>query len=180
MRTFIAVEIPEKYRRVIWKLIEEHKDKNLPVKWVEFENLHITLKFIGEIDEKKLDSIFSVLSEVSNKTKRFSISLKNIGCFPGIRNPRVLWIGIGEGAEELIRLALEIENSLVRLGIKKEEKKFHPHLTIGRVKTFCNVENFLNQSIQTDKFEINEFVLFKSTLTPSGPIYGRLKTFTLV
>lgn len=180
MRTFIAVEIPEKQRKAIWDLITEQKKKNLPIKWVEFENLHITLKFIGEIDEKKLERILPQLSTISGRTKSFKISLESLGCFPGIRNPRVLWIGVNQGGDELIKLATEIENELYKIGIKKEEKKFHPHLTIGRIKSPCKVDDILNQTMKTDIFEVKEFILFKSTLQPSGPVYEKLKIFPLI
>ncbi len=180
MRTFIAVEIPEKERKPIWTLITEQKKKNLPIKWVEFQNLHITLKFLGEIDEKKLERMIPLLSTISGKTKSFKMSLENIGCFPGIRNPRVLWVGVIQGSDELIKLAIDIENELYKIGIKKEEKKFHPHLTIGRIKTPCNVDDIINQPIKTNQFDVKEFILFKSTLQPSGPIYEKLKKFPLL
>ncbi|MEO0106444.1 MAG: RNA 2',3'-cyclic phosphodiesterase, partial [candidate division WOR-3 bacterium] len=76
MRTFIAIKIPEKERKPIWALITEQKKKNLPIKWVEFENLHITLKFLGEIDEKKLERMIPLLSTISGKTKSFKMSLE--------------------------------------------------------------------------------------------------------
>ncbi len=180
MRTFIGVEVPKKEREIIWRLIQEQRKKNLPIKWVEFENLHITLKFLGEIDEKKLDSLLPILTTISKGTKRFSIGLENIGCFPSIRNPRVLWIGVSIGAEELINLAIEIESNLNKIGFKKEGKKFHPHLTIGRLKTPCKVEDILNQTIKTDIFEIKDFILFKSNLLPTGPVYEKLKVFSLI
>ncbi len=180
MRTFIATEIPEVQKKVIWEFVLSHKKNNLPVKWVAYENLHITLKFIGEIDERKLDSIKSALSTVSGKTKCFKMQLGNPGCFPNIRNPRVLWIGVSIGAEHLIKLADELENSLIQCGIKKEEKKFHPHLTIGRIKTFFKVDDIINKSIATEPFDVKEFILFKSTLLPSGPVYEKIKNFALL
>ncbi len=179
MRTFIAVEIPDNQKNIIWNSIQEFKKLGLPVKWVEFENLHITLKFIGEIDEKKLDKILTTLSSVSIRTKPFAVQLENVGCFPGIRNPRVLWIGVSQGSNELISLTEDIENELSKCGVKKENKKFHPHLTFGRIKTPCRVDEVLNRTIKTERFEIGAFVLFKSTLLPSGPVYEKIKIFPL-
>ncbi|MEO0185059.1 MAG: RNA 2',3'-cyclic phosphodiesterase [candidate division WOR-3 bacterium] len=180
MRTFIAVEIPEKQKKLIWDFILEHKKGNPPIKWVAFENLHITLKFLGEIDEKKINLMVSALTTISARTKSFKLKLENPGCFPSVRNPRVLWIGVTTGAQELTGLATDIENSLTQFGIKKEDKKFHPHLTIGRIKTSCRVDEIVAKIIQTEEFLINEFVLFKSTLLPSGPVYEKLKNFALV
>ncbi len=180
MRTFIAVEIPEKQKKIIWEFISEQKKKNLPIKWVEFENLHITLKFLGEIEEKKLNKILPVLSTISGRTKSFNLCLENFGCFPGIRNPRVLWVGVSQGGDEMIKLATEIEDDLNKIGFKKEGKKFHPHLTIGRIKTPCRLDDIINQSIKTDVFDVKEFILFKSTLLPSGPVYEKINKFSLL
>ncbi len=180
MRTFIAVEIPEKQRKIIWEFINEQKKKNLLIKWVEFENLHITLKFLGEVDEKKLDEILPLLSTISSRTISFNLCLENLGCFPNIRNPRVLWVGVSQGGDDLIKLATELENVLYKIGFKKEEKKFHPHLTIGRIKTLCSVDDIINQPIKTDSFVVKEFILFKSTLLPTGPVYEKLNRFPLL
>ncbi len=179
MRTFIAVEIPDNQKNIIWNSIQEFKKLGLPVKWVEFANLHITLKFIGEIDEKKLDRILTTLSSVSIRIKPFTVQLENAGCFPGIRNPRVLWIGVSQGSNELISLAADIENELSKYGFRKENKKFHPHLTFGRIKTPCRVDEILNKTIKTEPFDMSEFALFKSTLLPSGPVYEKIKIFPL-
>lgn len=180
MRTFIAVEIPKEKREIVWRLIKSEKERGLPIKWVEFENLHITLKFLGEIDEKKKEELSPILSEISKKYKPFNVSLEGLGCFPSPRNPRVLWVGVGEGDKELIRIAKELENSLIRYGFKKEERKFHPHLTIGRIKTFCKVDDILERPIKTDSFLITSLILFKSTLKPEGPIYDELNRFPLM
>jgi 2'-5' RNA ligase len=180
MRTFIATEIPEVQKINVWEFILSQKKDSLPIKWVAYENLHITLKFIGEIDERKLDSIKSALNTVSSKTKCFKMQLENPGCFPNLRNPRVLWIGVSIGAEHLIKLADELEDSLTQCGIKKEEKKFHPHLTIGRIKAFCKVDNIINKTFATEPFDVKEFILFKSTLLSSGPVYEKIKNFALL
>lgn len=180
MRTFIGVEIPDDQKKIVVNSIQEFKRLNLPVKWVEYENLHITLKFLGEIDENKLIQILPVLSSISNRTRSFTMQLENFGCFPAIRNPRVLWIGISQGSDESISLASDLENSLVKYGFKKENKKFHPHLTIGRIRTFCKVDDIINRTIKTESFNINELILFKSTLLSAGPIYEKIKTFPLL
>ncbi len=179
MRTFIAIEIPDAQKKIVWNSIQEFKKLNLPVKWVEYENLHITLKFLGEIDEKKMTQILPVLSSISNSTKSFTMQLESFGCFPNIKNPRVLWTGVSQGTNEIISLAEQLENDLVKFGFKKEGKKYHPHLTIGRIKTFCKVDDIINTAIKTEPFTVNEFILFKSTLLSSGPVYERIKTFPL-
>uniref|UniRef100_A0A7V3RHU9 RNA 2',3'-cyclic phosphodiesterase n=1 Tax=candidate division WOR-3 bacterium TaxID=2052148 RepID=A0A7V3RHU9_UNCW3 len=180
MRTFIGIEIPERQRKVIYEFWKEERSKNLPIKWVEFENLHITLKFLGEVDEKRMNEIIPALSSISKKTKGFLCQLENFGCFPGIRNPRVLWMGVSQGEREIINLAIELDDALSKYGFKKEEKKFHPHLTLGRIRAPFKIDEIIDKNLKTESFRVNDFVLFKSTLLPSGPIYERLKTFDLI
>ncbi len=178
MRTFLAIEVPKHIRKKINTLIEEEEKKELPIKWVKFENLHITLKFLGEIDEKKKGEIIPVITDVSKKYTPFRMRLEGLGCFPGARNPRVLWIGVAECSEILGKIANELEEKLSQYGFKKE-KRFHAHLTIGRVKRFCKVDDILEKSIDTEAFSVNSVTLFKSTLRPEGPVYEELKKFSL-
>jgi len=179
MRTFIAVEVPEKIRREIDSFIKEQAKQNVPIKWVKFDNLHITLQFLGEIDESKKKETAAVIAEIARKFTRLQVKLEGIGCFPSPRNPRVLWIGVKEGAEKLCEIAQSLETALSRSGFK-EEKRFHPHLTIGRIKTSCKVDNILEKNIETEPFQVNSITLFKSTLKPEGPIYEELENFPLV
>jgi len=179
MRTFMAVEVPENVRRKIDNFLKEKATKNLPIKWVRFDNLHITLQFLGEIDESKKKEIAAVIAEIARKFTPFQVKLEGIGCFPNPRNPRVLWIGAKEGAEKLCEIAQNLETTLSRFGIK-EEKRFHPHLTIGRIKTSCKVDNILEKNIETEPFQVNSITLFKSTLRSEGPIYEALENFALI
>jgi len=178
MRTFLAVEIPGYIRKKINNFIEEEKSKELPIKWVKFENLHITLKFLAEIDENKKEEIIPVVKELCKKYVRFNMNLQGLGCFPDPRNPRVLWIGVAQGKEILCNIARELEENLVQFGFKKE-KRFHAHLTIGRIKKFCKVDDILAKNIDTEIFSVDSIVLFKSKLKPEGPIYQELEKFTL-
>ncbi len=178
MRTFLASEVPKHMRKKIDSFIQEEKKKDLPIKWVSFENLHITLKFLGEIDEKKKDEIIPVITEISRQYTPFKARLEGLGCFPGPRNPRVLWVGVTDGAEELGRLAHELDERLLQFDFKKE-KRFHAHLTIGRIKKFCKIDDILDKNVATDAFPVGAITLFKSTLTSEGSIYEELKKFTL-
>ncbi len=178
MRTFLAVEVPGHIRKKIDDFIRIEAKRELPVKWVSFENLHITLKFLGEIDENKKLEILPTIKEVSNKHKPFLVQLSGIGCFPNSRNPRVLWVGVEQGSDNLCTVSADIEKALVQFGFK-EEKRFHPHLTFGRIKKFCKVDHILEKNIITDPFEVSTVVLFKSMLKPEGPIYTALEHFPL-
>jgi 2'-5' RNA ligase len=178
MRTFLAVEIPESVRKVIHDLIQIEAKKELPIKWVKFENLHITLKFLGEIEENNKSKMAPAIAEICQKHSPFSVQLAGLGCFPNPRNPRVVWVGVKQGGEELCTIAADLEEELARFGFK-EEKRFHPHLTIGRIKKFCKVDDILTKSVSTDVFRVNSIVFFKSTLKPDGPIYEKLDRYTL-
>jgi len=179
MRTFVAVEVPESVRRSIHDFITIEAKSELPVKWVAFDNLHITLKFVGEIDEKKKVDIVPAIDDVCRKQGRFRVRLGGLGCFPAPRNPRILWVGVKDGDAVLCHIAAELEKELREFGFE-EEKRFHSHLTIGRVKKPCRVDGILEKDINTDAFEVSSITLFESTLRPDGPKYDALDRFTLV
>jgi 2'-5' RNA ligase len=179
MRTFLAVRVPEHIRKVIHEFAQIEEKKELPIKWVVFENLHITLKFLGEIDEKKKVEMAPVITGICKKHSPFQVRLEGLGCFPDPRNPRVLWVGVKEGNTQLCDIAAELEKGLAHVGFK-EEKRFHPHLTIGRIKKHCKVDEILANNISTDAFGVDSVVLFKSSLKPTGPVYEELDRFALL
>ena len=178
MRTFLAVEVPQKERRIISDFVLGAAKHELPVKWVKFENMHITLKFLGEIDEKKKTEITPVIKDICQRNSPFTVKMEGLGCFPNPRSPRVIWLGVTQGGEELCAIADALEKELARFGFK-EEKRFHPHLTIGRIKKRCRVDDILAGNVCTDPFGVTSVVLFKSTLKPEGPIYDQLFNFML-
>lgn len=179
MRAFIAAEIPENIRRMVDYFIKEAKTKDLPIRWVDFENLHITLKFMGDVDDKKKEPIAAALTEALKKYPPFNVDLEGAGVFPNARNPRVLWIGVNQGKNELTQLAGDLEQLATRFGVRREEKRFHPHLTIGRTKAFCKVDAIVAQIIKTQEFPIDTVTFFKSVLKPDGPVYEPLQRFRL-
>lgn len=178
MRTFLAVEVPSQERKKISDFVHAEAKSELPVRWVRYENLHITLKFLGEIDEQQKTDIAPVIEDVCGKHNPFNLRLEGLGCFPNPGNPRVLWVGVTQGSEELCAIADALERELARFGFR-EEKRFHPHLTIGRTRRRCMVDSILSKNISSDPFEITSVVLFKSTLKPGGPVYEQLLSFTL-
>ncbi|MDH4210278.1 MAG: RNA 2',3'-cyclic phosphodiesterase [candidate division WOR-3 bacterium] len=178
MRTFLAVEVPQQERKIIDDFILTEAKSELPIKWVKFENLHITLKFLGEIDEKKKTDITPVIETICREHSSFKVKLEGLGCFPHPRNPRVLWVGVTQGGNELCAIADALEKELAQFGFK-EEKRFHAHLTIGRIKKNCKVDDIVAKNIYTESFEVAAVVLFKSTLKPEGPVYDQLCSFTL-
>ena len=178
MRTFLAIETSEKARRVIQNFIQQQAPKGLPIKWVGFDKMHITLKFLGEIDDKKKTDIMPVIETICRKHAAFDVEMAGVGCFPNPRNARVLWVGVKQGGKELCAIAAELEQELAPFGFR-EEKRFHPHLTIGRVKKRCSVEDIIARAVSTEPYKVSSVVLFRSTLRPDGPIYDELSRFRL-
>jgi len=183
MRTFIAVELPEQIKKQIEVLQAPLKKTNAFVSWVKPGNIHITLKFLGEVPEEKIDEVFSATELALKGTKSFKMNLKGMGAFPDFRRPRVIWIGAGKGGEELSDMANKIEDQMEKIGYPKEKRKFSPHFTIGRVKSPKNIEKLIelikSADFETEDIEVNEVTVMKSQLHPAGAIYTALKKMPL-
>ena len=131
MRTFIALNIPQKERQRIHRAVEPLRDADLPVRWVEVDNLHITLKFLGEIRPEKVGGVEAAVSKIAAGTAPFSLGLGDFGAFPTLRRPRVIWLGVVP-TPELRCLKQDLEWALADCGFDAETRDFHPHLTLGR------------------------------------------------
>ncbi|MCX7786041.1 MAG: RNA 2',3'-cyclic phosphodiesterase, partial [candidate division WOR-3 bacterium] len=131
IRSFIAIEIPKKIRQEIMKFVDEFQQQNLAVRWVKYENLHLTLCFLGNVTKVFLHKVADKLSAIAGAQKSFELSLKNFGAFPSQRSPRIIWVGVEKGSSELIDLQAKVESTLAEIGYKPEERRFHPHLTVG-------------------------------------------------
>jgi len=179
MRTFIAIDISDEIRDALRQIQSHLKYAGADVKWVEPQNIHLTLKFLGEIDEKKAEEVKSVLDAIGKGFGAFDITIKDIGAFPKIEFPRVVWVGLDKGAEESKRLAQSVEEGLSKIGFQKEERPFAAHLTVGRVKSLLNKDK-LKAKIKDcqpptgSPHRISSVILFQSKLTPNGPIYTKL------
>ncbi len=181
VRAFIAVEIDPQTKQKISTLVSLLKASNAGVKWVTEDQMHFTLKFLGNIAENKIQEISNTLSIISNNFNSFAINFSKIGAFPNINYPRVIWLGIDKGVESLKILSEEIENALEKLGFQKENRKYKPHLTLGRVKSDKNILNLTNLIRETNfnpenNIQINKLTLFQSTINPKGAIYTPLAT----
>jgi len=176
MRLFIAVEI--KQIPTILSFINNVKQINADIKLVEPENIHLTLAFLGEIEDSKLSTIEDSMNLV--KFSKFNIVLRGTGAFPSISRPRVIWIGIEKGFNYIKNIRAQLVDNLKINGIKPEnDKEFVPHITVGRVKGPRNLSELSNFIIKNanelyGEMEVNEIKLFKSILTPKGPIYDVL------
>lgn len=184
MRTFIAIALTQEIRDYLAGIQERLKKSQADVKWVRPVNIHLTLKFLGERDEKKIEKIKEVLEETAKDKTCFPLRLCNLGAFPKIDYPRVIWVGIDKGEQETKEIAYELEEKIARLGIPKEDKPFSSHITIARLKTPLNRERLVeelkkNHPLEGKEFRVGKIILYKSTLTPSGPIYEVLKEANL-
>lgn len=184
MRCFIAVDLPDEIKKEIFKeIVLPLKNRNLPVKWVEKVNLHITLKFLGEISEKDVGKIKDKLQDKIKGIGRFKINLFGLDYFGSFSNVRVIFVKIKDGEVYLKKLFEIIEDfSYKEIGIVKEKRAFSGHLTIGRVKKGKKVF-WSDLSLDLKKeyiFWVDKITLFKSVLTPQGPIYTKIKEFSLI
>jgi RNA 2',3'-cyclic 3'-phosphodiesterase len=177
MRLFIAVELPEEIKNSIELVKESFK----PVKGLRFvskDNIHITLKFLGEINDEKVPDIISALADVH--VKPFKLLISKLGVFPNENNMRVLWVD-AEPAEPLSELKKRIDAALPG---SRDDHPFKNHITIARITTgmpedmrMIN-ELVMNKNVEKKEFIVRKFILFKSTLTPDGPIYSVVKQFS--
>jgi len=179
LRAFIAVEIPGLILEGIAELINEmRKFQTEGINYVRVENIHVTLKFLGEFDDNDIESFCGDLSKIVWKANR--VETLSIGGFPDLKDPRVLWIGLKDNPG-LFALRTSIEDVCRNFGILPDDKEFKPHLTIARIKGKMNyrLANFLEQYPQDSfgSFLPKRFHLFQSKLTSAGPEYRIIRSF---
>ena len=174
MRAFIAIPCPDELKEGMVEIQENIKDLG-KLTLVKPENIHLTMKFLGEVDEDKISDITKRLEFLSD-LQGFDISLKGVGTFPNMNYIRVIWVGMGEGADRITTIHSEIDRKLNELNFKKD-KNFHPHLTIARVK-FLKKKEELRDILQKNSardfgsFKADRIELMQSRLSPRGPEYS--------
>ena len=183
MRTFIAIKInPQGLLPEIFQSLKKELT-NESIRWVDEHNLHLTVKFIGEATEEQVLQIINNLIHYTSTAQSFSFNLEGLGMFMNNKIPRVLFINIST-KENLKKLAADIDNELLVIGIEKEMRPFNPHLTLARIK-YLRDRNRFYQLVQkyNDKFSgsvvVNEIIFYQSILKPAGPFYKELAIFTL-
>ena len=179
IRTFIAVRLDSEIRSELASIQDELKKCEVDVKWVKPGGIHITLKFLGYVLESQLKDIFKATDESVKEIRPFTLSFSGLGAFPKLQNPRVIWVGVKEGKEELVRISRNLEEILSQCGFKGEDRPFHPHLTLGRVKSPKNRDSLI-KAIESEKsctagsMEVEEIVVMQSLLKPEGAEYSAL------
>jgi len=172
MRVFIGIDLPEDVKQNIVNL--QRKLPRLNAKLVEPENLHICLKFLGEVEENKIEKIKKVIDEATEIYEKFDVEFDGIGFFPNKNYIRVIFLEISKGKEILCSLADIIDEKLSNEGFEREKKDFVPHITLARVKSRVSkedVEKLENLKLHSI-FKVDKIKLFSSRLTPHGPIYS--------
>jgi 2'-5' RNA ligase len=183
IRLFTAIETPSEIRGQIGKIRDCLKSSNADVKWESDEKLHATLKFLGKTDEKLLPEIVYYIEGVGRESTPLRVKYSGVGCFPNRRVPRVVWVGMQDLQANLAELQQKLESVLLPLGFPREERLFHAHVTLGRVKSDKRIQSLLRMmesiTFESQPVEIREVALIKSDLKPSGSVYTTLKTIPL-
>ena len=176
-RTFIGVDIGEGIRTSAVALQQALARTGATVKWVEPENLHISLLFLGEVDDRELHAVCKAVKEVAAGEPPFPLRVSGVGAFPNARRPKVLWAGVTEGADELQRLYSALEAKRLELGCyRKEERGYTAHLTLGRVKGDADgfalaAELPKRMAWDGGRTAVDEVLVFSSELGRDGPVY---------
>jgi 2'-5' RNA ligase len=180
VRLFIAVDVPEEIKDAIERDVVGVLGPALPgARWSRPEGRHLTLKFLGEVAEERMGMVSRALSGAVRNHASFRAAFDDLGGFPNVRRPRVLWLGIGEGAEPMATLARDIEAAFEPLGFVPEDRPFRAHLTVARFPKPRVVEDVPPVSVPDDPFDVSEVVLFRSQLHPKGARYTALERFAL-
>ncbi len=180
IRAFIAIKLPDFIKKVLKDTQKTMLENGIKAKYISPENMHLTLKFLGNIDSDLLPEIKKTLTRSAQYVKPIRLSLKGIGAFPNSRSPKVIWAGINGETQKLATLHAKLEQRLSKLGIREEKREFHGHLTLARIKknrlSAQKFERFIQQTGQFEsvKFTADRLILFQSRLMPKGPIYIKL------
>src|ERR1700722_16757119 len=136
IRTFIALPLDARVRRRIRALQAEFAEADAEVKWTDPDNLHVTMVFLGEVDARDLVGVCKAVRNIAENRGAFPLEIAGVGCFPNARRPRTIWVGVGEGRDDVIPLHRELEEALVKLGAyRREDREFTPHITLGRTRS---------------------------------------------
>jgi len=180
IRSFIAIELPPELKKELTKVETQLKINSPPViKWIEPGSIHITLKFLGETSDAILDDLILAMEESVVGVSPFKLDVRQLGAFPGVDRPQVIWVGVSGEMEKLKQLQKNLEKNTEQLGFKRESRTFSPHLTLGRVRDGARPDDIqrigklLNETVFTalHNINVNQINLMKSVLTPNGAIH---------
>ncbi len=184
MRAFVGIGLPEPCRAAIDRALSAFRKDSGRIAWVRERNLHVTLKFLGEIRPDQVDGLAALLADAAAGVPPFDVDVTGAGAFPTLRAPRVLWIGIREPLELVGKLQQNIETALSRSGFPREDRPFHPHVTAGRVKGALPPgwgDRFVGalSGIRFGSARVESFQLYDSRLSPAGATYTVVREIPL-
>lgn len=184
IRTFIAIAVDDRLRDALAEVQQHLREVGAGVAWVRPAGMHLTLKFLGDVEDTRVPEIAAAMAPVAAASVPFAATLAGTGVFPAPRRPRVLWAGITTGADALAALAAGIDDALTPLGFPRETRPFSPHLTLGRVKDpgdhhalLARLGTYAETEFGTTP--VREITLYRSDLSPQGATYTALATAPL-
>lgn len=198
IRTFIAIELDDARKHSLGdlqaRLKREHgtakfagSSSSNAIRWTAAENIHLTLKFLGDVDAEKMPALQNAVASACVGTPPFTLKLDGVGAFPNLNRPNVVWVGVQGDVEIASKLARKIDDACVALGFSREERPFSPHLTLGRVKRDASTRERQGigemiakmQARELGEFRVEGVSIMKSELSPGGSVYARLSIIGL-
>jgi RNA 2',3'-cyclic 3'-phosphodiesterase len=183
MRTFVAIPLPNQCREMLGRLQQSLRATEADVRWVAISSVHLTLKFLGEIDPAIVPTMAQAFHEITKFGQALRLRIHGLGSFPNQKNPRVIWCAVSGDTDGLSQLQKEVENVCAELGFSSEQHVFSPHLTLGRVKSKRNLQSLLDcikiESELECEFVADHFNIYRSTLKPQGAVYTILETIAM-
>ncbi|HBQ85230.1 MAG TPA: RNA 2',3'-cyclic phosphodiesterase [Syntrophomonas sp.] len=182
MRTFLAISVPDEVRMLAQETKEKIAAARVNIKWVEYENYHLTVKFLGDVTDEKVQQIRKLMQTVGDNCPAFQLRINGLGFFPNRFRPRIIWLGMGGELDKAQFLGNRVDNYLYELGFEPE-KQHRFHLTLGRIRcdidTAKTLERAAASKMNPISFTVDEFYLMESILRPEGPVYKRIDSFKL-
>jgi 2'-5' RNA ligase len=189
IRAFIAIDLSEEIEQQLDDVIRNYKKLlvNIPIRWVPAANIHLTMKFLGDVSLSNLDILIEMIQGEVSSHHQFDISVGGSGAFPNLRQPRIIWIGV-EAPAELMALQNGIEAATAKLGYAREERAFSPHLTLGRISRNTSAEGIkiISKVLETTRIGflgatcVEKIHLYRSDLQPTGAVYTQIFSSTLI
>ncbi|MBN1849450.1 MAG: RNA 2',3'-cyclic phosphodiesterase [Deltaproteobacteria bacterium] len=186
IRSFLAFELPPEIKNIINRVSKDLRQSDLNVRWVNVENIHLTIVFMGNIHEKEIPFMSQTIEKVCLRYAPFHVFLKGLGAFPNTRRPRVIWAGLDGDTSKMPFFQKALQKHLRPVGIKEEKRPFKPHLTLGRFKNPGPADSLLDNLIGTYKdlssseYSFRELIFFKSDIKPGGAVYTKLGSWPLL
>jgi 2'-5' RNA ligase len=178
IRLFIAMPLGDQAEQKLSNIIAECREHGGSVKWVRPENIHLTIRFLGDTDESLIEKLKQLIDEVVTEFSPVETTIDQLGAFPNLKRPRVIWTSISSETETLAKLARQVELRVRKLRFEADKKSFKAHLTLGRVRKPQGLDDLLSflekYTVEPIPVRFDRLVLFQSTLTPQGSIYKRL------